>query len=147
MISRNQEHELIMISIYDAIIYTEMDEIFSLEDVMEGIYMIPYDDIPFFSREVVIKSLANINDIKAIFQKNMPKWKFDRLNALERAILLMSYTHSKLEEKADKKVKAAKNKPVSNRGVKVAKQKSAKSEKASSSSNSSARVSVRRQRH
>ena len=104
MISRNQEHELIMISIYDAIIYTEMDEIFSLEDVMEGIYMIPYDDIPFFSREVVIKSLANINDIKAIFQKNMPKWKFDRLNALERAILLMSYTHSKLEEKADKKV-------------------------------------------
>ena len=51
------------------------------------------------------------------------------------------------DKKADKKVKAAKNKPVSNRGVKVAKQKSAKSEKASSSSNSSARVSVRRQRH
>ena len=104
MISRNQEHELIMISIYDAIIYSEMEEMFSLEDVMEGIYMIPYEDIPFFSREVVIKSLANINDIKAVFQKNMPKWKFDRLNALERAILLMSYTHSKLEETADKKV-------------------------------------------
>ena len=51
------------------------------------------------------------------------------------------------DKKADKKVKAAKNKPVSNKGVKVAKQKSAKSEKASSSSNSSARVSVRRQRH
>ena len=104
MISRNQEHDLIMISIYDAIIYSEMEEMFSLEDVMEGIYMIPYEDIPFFSREVVIKSLANINDIKAVFQKNMPKWKFDRLNALERAILLMSYTHSKLEETADKKV-------------------------------------------
>ena len=104
MISRNQEHELIMISIYDAIIYSEMEEMFSLEDVMEGIYMIPYEDIPFFSREVVIKSLANINDIKAVFQKNMPKWKFDRLNALERAILLMSYTHSKLAETADKKV-------------------------------------------
>ena len=51
------------------------------------------------------------------------------------------------DKKADKKIKAAKNKPVSNKGVKVAKQKSAKSEKASSSSNSSARVSVRRQRH
>ena len=51
------------------------------------------------------------------------------------------------DKKADKKVKAAKNKPVSNKGVKVAKQKSTKSEKASSSSNSSARVSVRRQRH
>lgn len=51
------------------------------------------------------------------------------------------------DKKADKKVKAAKNKPVSNKGVKVAKQKSTKSEKASSSNNSSARVSVRRQRH
>ena len=51
------------------------------------------------------------------------------------------------DKKADKKVKAAKNKPVSNKGVKVAKQKYTKSEKASSSNNSSARVSVRRQRH
>ena len=51
------------------------------------------------------------------------------------------------DTKAAKKVKAAKNKPASNKGVKVAKQKSSKSENASSSSNSAARVSVRRQRH
>lgn len=49
--------------------------------------------------------------------------------------------------KSNKKVKAAKNKPSSTKGVKVAKQKTPKSEKASSGSNSSARVSVRRQRH
>ena len=51
------------------------------------------------------------------------------------------------DTKAAKKVKAAKNKPASNKGVKVAKQKSSKSENVSSSSNSAARVSVRRQRH
>ena len=51
------------------------------------------------------------------------------------------------DTKADKKVKSAKNKPASNKGVKVSKQKSSKSEKVSSSSNSAARVSVRRQRH
>ena len=51
------------------------------------------------------------------------------------------------DTKADKKVKAAKNKPSSTKGVKMAKQKAPKSEKASSGSNSSARVSVRRQRH
>ena len=51
------------------------------------------------------------------------------------------------DTKTGKKIKAAKNKPASNKGVKVAKQKSQKSEKASSSSNSAARVSVRRQRH
>lgn len=51
------------------------------------------------------------------------------------------------DTKADKKLKAAKNKPAATKGVKVAKQKSAKTEKSSGSSNSGARVSVRRQRH
>ena len=51
------------------------------------------------------------------------------------------------DTKADKKVKAAKNKPAATKGIKVAKQKSAKTEKSSGSSNSGARVSVRRQRH
>jgi len=51
------------------------------------------------------------------------------------------------DTKADKKVKAAKNKPAATKGVKVAKQKSAKTEKSNGSSNSGARVSVRRQRH
>ena len=51
------------------------------------------------------------------------------------------------DSKADKKVKAAKNKPAATKGVKVAKQKSSKTEKSSGSSNSGARVSVRRQRH
>ena len=51
------------------------------------------------------------------------------------------------DTKADKKVKAAKNKPAATKGVKVAKQKSAKTEKSRGSSNSGARVSVRRQRH
>jgi len=46
-----------------------------------------------------------------------------------------------------KKVKAAKNKPASTKGVKVGKQRTAKSEKSGGSGNSSARVSVRRQRH
>lgn len=47
------------------------------------------------------------------------------------------------DTKADKKVKAAKNKPAATKGVKVTKQKSAKTEKSSGSSNSGARVSVR----
>ena len=104
MISRNQEHELVMISIYDALIYTEMEEVFSLEDILEGVYMLPYDEIPYFSKEVVIKSLTNINDIKKEFQAYMPKWNFDRLNALERAILLMSYVNVKITKSADKAV-------------------------------------------
>lgn len=104
MLSRNKEHELIMISIYDALLYLEMDEVFSLEDVLEGVYMLPYEDVPLFSKEVVIKSLSNINDIKAKYQVNMPKWKFDRINAIARAILLMSYTNYKILGGVDKSI-------------------------------------------
>ena len=49
--------------------------------------------------------------------------------------------------KADRKVKAAKNKPAATKGVKASKQKAPKAERSSSSGNSGARVSVRRQRH
>lgn len=104
MISRNQEHELIMVCIYDALIYTEMDEVFSLEDVMEGVFMTPYDEIPYFSKEVVIKSLSHVNQIKEAYQAFMPKWNFDRLNAVERAILLMSYANYHYVKDVDKSV-------------------------------------------
>ena len=104
MISRNQEHELIMVCIYDALIYTEMDEVFSLEDVMEGVFITPYDEIPYFSKEVVIKSLSHVNQIKEAYQAFMPKWNFDRLNAVERAILLMSYANYHYVKDVDKSV-------------------------------------------
>lgn len=102
--TRNQEHEYIMISIYDALTYTSMNEEFSLETIMEGVYGLSFDEIPYFSKEIVIKSLSHINEIIPVFQEKMPKWSFSRLNALERAILLMSYTHKKYSDDVDKKV-------------------------------------------
>ena len=104
MISRNTEHELIMKVIYQALVYSELNQEFSLENCMEDMYALPYEEIPLFSKTIVIKSLANINEIKATFQANMPKWNFDRLNAVERAILIMSFTHKKVEDNTDKRV-------------------------------------------
>lgn len=102
-LSRNKEHELAMISIYDALTYSAMNEEFSLEDIMATVFDMPYEEIPLFSKTLIIKTLAHINEIKPVFQKKMPKWNFDRLNLLEQSILLMSYTHAK-EEKGDKHV-------------------------------------------
>ena len=102
-LSRNKEQELIMVSIYDALTYSNMGSEFSLEEIMETVFEMPYEDIPLFSKTLIIKSLSHINKIKPIFQDKMPKWNFDRLNVLEQAILLMSYTHSK-SENGDKKV-------------------------------------------
>lgn len=102
-LSRNQEHELVMTCIYDALIYANMEQEFSVEDIMTSVFEVEYDEISFFCKEMVIKSLAHVNEIKNIFQEKMPKWKFDRLNLLEQAILIMSYTH-KQTQNVDKSI-------------------------------------------
>jgi len=103
--SRNKEHELIMISIYDALIFIQMKDEFSLEDLMSGVYELPYEDIPLFSKEIVVKSLSHLDEIKAAFQAKMETWLFSRLNNLEQAILIMSYTHVHFtDDNADKGV-------------------------------------------
>lgn len=102
-LSRNEEHELIMTCIYDALLYSNMDKEFSIEEIMCSVFEVEYDEISFFVKEMVIKSLSHINEIKAIYQANMPKWSFDRLNLVEQAILLMSHTHKQIE-KSDKSI-------------------------------------------
>lgn len=103
-LSRNKQHEYIMICIYDALTYISINEEFSLQGIMEDIFELPYDEIPYFSKEIVIKSLSHIDDIIPAFQQKMTKWKFSRLNSLERAILLMSYTHRYYSEKPEKNI-------------------------------------------
>ena len=102
-LSRNEEHELIMTCIYDALLYSDMDKEFSVEEIMCSVFEVEYDEISFFVKEMVIKSLSHVNEIKAIYQVRMPKWSFDRLNLVEQAILLMSYTHKQIEN-SDKSI-------------------------------------------
>ena len=102
-LSRNEEHELIMTCIYDALLYSNMDKEFSVEEIMTSVFGVEYDEISFFVKEMVIKSLSHINEIKKVFQDRMPKWSFDRLNLLEQAILIMSYTHRQTQD-TDKRI-------------------------------------------
>ncbi len=102
-LSRNEEHELIMTCIYDALLYSNMDKEFSVEEIMTSVFGVEYDEISFFVKEMVIKSLSHINEIKKVFQDRMPKWNFDRLNLLEQAILIMSYTHRQTQD-TDKRI-------------------------------------------
>ena len=103
-ISRNKEHELIMVCIYDALTHISLGDEFSIEETMESIFEIPFEDISLFAKQVVVKSLSHIDEITSVFQEKMPKWKFSRLNRLEQAILLMSYSHAQLEGKDSKRV-------------------------------------------
>jgi N utilization substance protein B len=96
-LSRNEEHELIMSCIYDALIYVNMNKEFSVEEIMCSVFDVEFDEISMFAKEMVVKSLSYLNEIKNIFQEKMPKWSFDRINLLEQAILIMSYTHKQIE--------------------------------------------------
>ena len=102
-LSRNEEHELIMTCIYDALLYSNMGKEFSVEEIMCSVFSVEYDEISLFAKEMVIKSLSHINEIKQIYQARMPKWSFDRLNLVEQAILLMSFTHKQIEN-SDKSI-------------------------------------------
>ena len=103
-ISRNKEHELIMVCIYDALTNISLGDEFSVEQIMENIFQIPFNEIPLFSKQIVVKSLSHLDETIEKFQDKMPKWKFSRLNRLEQAILLMSYTNYLLEGKDSKRV-------------------------------------------
>ncbi len=103
-LSRNKENELIMIGLFDCLTRVSIGDEFSVEDTLEGAYGMPFEDIPYFSKEIVIKSLSHLNEIIATFQEKMPKWKFSRINKVEQAILIMSYTNYKLVGDIDKKI-------------------------------------------
>ncbi len=103
-ISRNKEHELALFCIYDALTLSESNTTFSVEELMEGIYKMPFDEIPLFSKQLVVKSLSHINEIIPEFQVRMPNWKFSRLNSLEKALLIMSYTNGAILKEANKNV-------------------------------------------
>ena len=113
-LSRSKENELIMMSLYTCLTRVSIGDEFSVEETLEGVFEMPYEDIPVFSKEIIIKSLSHINEIIPVFQEHMPKWKFSRLNKVAQAILLMSYTNYKLVGDIDKVV-------VINTAVKLAK--------------------------
>lgn len=104
IVSRTEEQKLAMMCIYDALLYSYMNEEFSVEEVMEGVFELPFEEIPLFSKTLVVKSLSHINEIIPVYQANMAKWNFSRLNNLEKAILLMSYANYKFVKESDKSV-------------------------------------------
>lgn len=89
MISRNQEQEKIMFSIYQYLFYERMNSE-DLKEIMENVFELPYDEIPLFSKEVCVKTLVHQNDFDEVISVNLNKWTLDRINLISHAILLMS---------------------------------------------------------
>ena len=82
--SRNSNQEKAMTIIYDALTYENIGY--------------------FYVKEVVVKALLNKSKIIEEIEPHLNKWKFNRLNRLAQAILLLSYAHYYYIQDAEKPV-------------------------------------------
>ena len=89
MISRNQEQEKIMFSIYQYLFYERMNNS-DLKEIMENVFEWPYEEIPLFSKEVCVKTLVHKNELDEEISNNLEKWTLDRINLVSHAILLFA---------------------------------------------------------
>jgi transcription antitermination protein NusB len=90
-LSRNQEQEKIMQVVYGYLFYQVNNKEEDVKTLMEGVYEDEYENIPTFSKEVIVKSLLNQPEIDKLIAENLSeKLRLDRLNIVGHAILLFS---------------------------------------------------------
>ena len=114
-LSRNALQEVAMSAIYDALTYMSMGEAIDVEAILSSLSDCEYEDVDPYLKATMISTIRNYEAIKSVFNANMRKWTFDRLNRVVASILLLSYVHFFfVEPDVDKKV-------VINIAVKLAK--------------------------
>lgn len=89
MLSRNQEQEKIMFILYQVLFYHRMNKEFDIKEIIEDTLEMNYEDVSIFVKEVSIKVIKNYEQIKQIIEPNCIKWKFERINLIIIAILML----------------------------------------------------------
>ena len=107
-LTRNQEHYVIMTVIYnelDDYLYGDKDgEPREASTLIEEVAGIPYEEVSNYVKDTVYISLQKYGEIVKAYLPKLNDWKWDRIPALSRAILIMSYTHFYFTEKVDKRI-------------------------------------------
>lgn len=106
-LSRNQEHYIVMVAIYNELTdftFGEHQISRSAEDVISGLCECDIKDVPPYIINTVMVSLSKYGEIKLAYAPYLKKWKWERLPLLTQAILLMSYAHFYFIEKVEKAV-------------------------------------------
>jgi len=104
-LSRNKNQILAVFAIYGALTYIDMNEPVDVEGIISGLTGKDYNEADYFLKATLVYTIKNINDEIKVFNDHMRKWKFDRLNRVEQAILLLAYTHFfYVDEKIDKRI-------------------------------------------
>ena len=103
-LSRNKEQEKILGILYQALVLIDLKQELDVKQLLMDAYDCDFEDVPLFSQQILVYSLKNLDKITKAFQANMINWTFNRINKLEQALLILSYSHFYYVKDVDKKV-------------------------------------------
>ena len=103
-LSRNKEQEKILGILYQALVLIDLKQELDVKQLLMYAYDCDFEDVPLFSQQILVYSLKNLDKITKAFQANMINWTFNRINKLEQALLILSYSHFYYVKDVDKKV-------------------------------------------
>ena len=103
-LSRNKEQEKILGILYQTLVLIDLKQELDVKQLLMDAYDCDFEDVPLFSQQILVYSLKNLDKITKAFQVNMINWTFNRINKLEQALLILSYSHFYYVKDVDKKV-------------------------------------------
>ncbi len=88
--SRNQEQEKVLFIVYQSLFLMRMGKSFEIVPLIETTLDTPYDEVSLFIRETSIKVLSHVSDLEKEIREYCTTWKFERINLLVIAVLMMA---------------------------------------------------------
>lgn len=79
-----------MFILYQVLFMNRMEKEFDLVAIMEDTMEQPYDEISIFVKETAVKVVSHYAEIRAEIEPNCRTWKFDRINLIVIAILMLA---------------------------------------------------------
>ncbi len=103
--NRKQAEEKTIFVIYDVLLYSEMNRIIDLEELISDICEKPYSDVDPFVKRISIAAIKHMQEIIPAYEKYMRGWTWRRIDHLQQALLLYSYCHFYYDvEKVSKRI-------------------------------------------
>ncbi len=93
-ISRNKIQEYSVQILTSFLVCKDSDVVIDVESTVETVTGVPYNEAPFYLKEILITALKNLNEIINYVSQYLIKWKFNRLNYCIQAILILSVVNN-----------------------------------------------------
>lgn len=95
MASRSKIQELAVFALYQYLFYYNYESRPSLKEIIESVFDCKASECDEFAKNLIKTAIKNADSSIKDISDYLTDWKFERLNYIEQAILLSSYTQYK----------------------------------------------------